>query len=119
MIWSLSFSAVAFFICLPLYFHYRKSRHLSLAAAYKCLGAACAVLPACIASIRLDPRCWICVFALLFYCAGCITVDYHIFWGAGLFLLGSLSAVVFCLSFVPVSFLHLASLVIFGSVLKH
>ena len=58
-------------LCLPLFFHF-KPRNLSLAALFKSLGTLCALVPALISALRLEPVSWIFVAALSFPSGTCL-----------------------------------------------
>ena len=68
MIFIVGLFLVCFGVCLPFYMYYKKSRHLFLGCVYKSIGTCCAVIPALVAAIRLDPAGgWFCVAALALY----------------------------------------------------
>ena len=103
-------------ICLPLYMYYKKS-HLRLAVLYKSTGTLCALIPALVAAVRLDPRCYICVAALVIYAVADYLLEYNIYIGAGFFIAGHVCYIAFFLQLFPVSAIHLVCLVCLFAVL--
>ena len=103
MIWIAGVCIVCLGICLPLFMHYKKSLRLPLATAYKCLGTLCAFLPALIAAIRLDPRCYVFAAALLIYAVADGFLEFSFMAGAGFFLAGHIIAAAFFLNLSSVS----------------
>ncbi len=114
MIWIAGLCTVCYGICLPLFMHYRKNLHLYLAAAYKSLGTLCAFLPALIASIRLEPRCYVCAAALFLYAVADYCLEFQFMLGAGIFLAGHIFAISFFMNLAPVSLFHLLCLLLLG-----
>ena len=88
MIWMYCVSAVCLLVCLPLYMHYKSQLRYHLATTFKVLGTLCAASFALIASIRLDPRCWICFAGMMLHSAADWFLEYNVMVGAGLFLAG-------------------------------
>ncbi len=103
MFWVSGVCIVCLGICLPLFLYYKKSLRLPLAVSYKCLGTLCAFLPALIAAIRLDPKCYICALAILIYAAADGFLEFSFMAGAGLFIAGHICSVSFFISLSPVS----------------
>ena len=114
MYWIFGLVFVALGICLPLFLHYKKALHPHLASAYKCMGTVCAVLPALISSLRLEPRCWICTVTLLIYFIADYVLEFNITMGAGLFLCGHICAISYFLGLSSVSEVHLVAILVFG-----
>ena len=115
MLWTLPLIAIAMFVCLPLYLHYKRSMRLHLACCYKCVGTLCAILPALIAAIRLEPRCWICVAALVLYCIADYVLEFNFMFGAGVFLCGHICIIAYFLGIAPVSVIHLVAVLVMGA----
>ncbi len=115
MLWSIGLALVALGVCLPLFLYYKKALHLHLACAYKCLGTMCAVLPALISAVRLEPRCWICTAALFIYCVADYVLEFNFMFGAGLFLCGHICAVSYYLGLCSVSAVHLVAILMLGA----
>ena len=107
MIWMYAVSALCLFVCMPLYIHYKQALRLNLAVAYKALGTLCAVSMALIASIRLDPHCWVCFAALLLHAAADVLLEYNVYLGAGFFLAGHICYIAFFTNLFPVTAVHL------------
>ena len=103
MFWVSGVCIVCLGICLPLFLYYKKSLRLPLSVSYKCLGTLCAFLPALIAAIRLDPKCYICALAILIYAAADGFLEFSFMAGAGLFIAGHICSVAFFISLSPVS----------------
>ena len=115
MLWTAGLVLIAFGVCLPFFLHYKKTIHLYLACAYKCLGTMCGVLPALIAAVRLEPRCWICTVALIIYCIADYALEFNFMFGAGIFLCGHICAVSYFLGLVSVSVVHLVAVLLLGA----
>lgn len=98
-------------ICLPLFLYYKKNLHDKLAAAFKVAGTLCAAALALTAAIRLDPRCWICFAALLIHSAADYVIEFNLWFGAGLFLIGHICYIAFFTSLVPPTAVHLICVV--------
>ncbi len=104
-------AAVCFGICLPLYMRYRSFR-LPLAAAFKSLGSLCAMVPALIAALKLNPLCWVLVGALALYAAADAVLEFKFLPGMGCFLLGHVCSIAFLVSLFPPSLSHLICLLV-------
>ncbi len=104
-------------VCLPLFMHYKRSLRIRLASLYKATGTLCALIPALVAAIRLDPRCYICVAALLLYAVADYALEFRTFLGAGFFIAGHVCYIAFFLQLFPVSVAHLVCLVMLFAVL--
>lgn len=105
MLIAVSCAAVCMLVCLPLFMGYKKS-HPRLAAGYKAVGTLCAMVPALIGAIKLDPACWVCVAALVFCAVADWTLEFRFDYGMGLFLLGHICYVSFFLNRYPLSATH-------------
>jgi len=112
----LACAALCLGVCLPLFFRY-KPRKPYLAAAFKSLGTLCALVPALVAALRLDPQYWFFVLALLLHAAADYLLEFWFFFGVGAFLLGHLCYVVCLLKLFPLSAAHLVLLICFGAYL--
>ena len=117
MIVAVGAPALCLLVCLPLFMYYKRSLRLHLASMYKSTGTLCAMIPALVAAIRLDPRCYICVAALAFYAIADYTLEFHTFLGAGFFIAGHVCYIAFFLQLFPVSAIHLAALLCLFAVL--
>ena len=110
-------AALSLCICLPMFLHYKKIR-LELAACFKSLGTACAMIMALIASIKLDPRCWVCFAGLAVHSVADALLEYHFLIGMGTFICGHILYIAFFTGFfsfsapVLICFLILAVLLI-------
>lgn len=87
--------------------HYKSQLRYPLATTFKVLGTLCAASFALIASIRLDPRCWICFAGLILHSAADWFLEYSIMVGAGLFLAGHICYISFFTTLFPVASVHL------------
>ncbi len=112
MVIALACSAVCLLICLPLYLHYKPLR-LSLSLCFKSLGTCCALVPALIAALKLDPVCWVCVAALSLHCGADLLLEYSFVMGAGLFLLGHICYISLFLTWLPLSAAMPVCLIVF------
>lgn len=92
-------------VCLPLFLHYKPLRP-SLAASFKFLGTLCALIPALVASLRLDPLYWIFVAALALHAAADYLIEFSLEAGAGLFLLGHICYIIGFLKLYPLTPAH-------------
>ncbi len=110
MLWIIGVSALCLLVCLPLFMHYRYALRMRLAASYKMLGTLCAAVLALVASIRLDPRCWICFAGLLLHASADYLLEFSLYWGAGLFLAGHICYIAFFTGLFPVSSVHVICL---------
>ena len=110
MILTIGASLVCLLVCLPMFMYCKQSSRIHLAAMYKCAGTLCALVPALIAAIRLDPRCWICVSALALCLAGDYLLEFSFLRGAGLFLSGHVCYIAFLANRFPLSVVHLICL---------
>ncbi len=87
-------AALCLCICLPMFLHYKKIR-LELAACFKSIGTACAMIMALIASIKLDPRCWVCFAGLAVHSVADALLEYHFLIGMGTFICGHILYIAF------------------------
>lgn len=111
MIWQICITIVSLCICLPLFLYYKRNMHILLASFFKLAGSLCALVPALIAAIRLDPRCWVCAAALMLYAVADFVLEFHFMLGAGIFLAGHILNISFFLSLTPVSPIHVICLI--------
>ncbi len=99
------------FVCLPLFMHYKQHLQYRLASLYKSTGTLCALIPALVAAIRLDPRCYICVAAIGLHAAADYALEFNMYLGAGLFMAGHICYIAFFLQLFPLSPVHIAGLI--------
>ena len=57
MIMIIGAPALCLLVCLPFFMHYKAIMRYHLASMYKSAGTLCALIPALVAAIRLDPHC--------------------------------------------------------------
>ncbi len=108
----LSCSVLCLGACLPLFLYY-KPRHRRLGAGFKALGTVCALIPALIAALKLDPVYWIFVAALGLHTAADYLLEFSFELGAGFFMLGHACYIIGFLKLYPLSIAHLILLVCF------
>ena len=111
MIWKIGIPALCLLVCLPLFMYYKKNLHYGLAAMFKSCGTLCALVPALVAAIRLDPRCWVCVVALFLHAVADYLLEFNLLLGAGFFVAGHICYIAFFTSVFSVSMLQLICLV--------
>ena len=107
MLWIAGVCAICLLLCLPFFLHYKKNLRYRLAAAFKVCGTLCAAVFALIASLRLDPRCWICFAALMLHAAADYLLEFNLYLGAGFFMAGHICYIAFFTSLFPPSVVHL------------
>ena len=112
MILIIGAPALCLLVCLPLFMYYKRSLRLPLASLYKSTGTLCALIPALVAAIKLDPRCYICVAALALYAVADYALEFHAFLGAGFFIAGHVCYIAFFLQLFPISVIHLVCLLV-------
>ena len=117
MLWIIGIAVLCFFVCLPLFMYYKKLMRYHLASMYKSTGTLCALIPALVAAVRLDSRCFICVAALGIYAVADYFLEFSTYMGAGFFIAGHVCYVAFFLQLFPVSILHLFCLMALFAVL--
>ena len=111
MIWKIGLPAICLLVCLPLFMYYKKSLQYALGAMFKTCGTLCALIPALVAAMRLDPHCWICVIALVLHAAADYILEFNMYIGAGLFAAGHICYIAFFTTLFPVSTLHMVCLI--------
>ena len=116
MLWMYAVCALTLFVCLPFFMHYKTALRYKLAASFKSLGTLGAASLALIAALRLDPRCWVCVAALLLHAVADWLLEFNLFWGEGFFLAGHICYIAFFTNLFPVSAVHLIAAVCLLSV---
>ncbi|MBO6093215.1 MAG: lysoplasmalogenase [Oscillospiraceae bacterium] len=104
-------TALCLCVCLPLFLHYKPLK-LTLALTFKSLGTLCALVPALIAAVRLDPVYWFFVVALLLHAMADFILDIKFEIGMGVFLLGHLFYAVSFLKLFNLSIAHLILLIL-------
>ena len=105
-------AALCLCVCLPLYLHYKPRRPV-LAACFKSMGTLCAMVPALIAALRLNPVFWFFAAALFLHAAADFLIDFRFEIGMGVFLLGHICYLLGFLDLYPLTAAHLILLVIF------
>ena len=111
--------ALCLLVCLPLFMYYKRSLRLPLASLFKSVGTLCAMIPALVAAIKLNPRCYICVAALALYAAADFALEFHTFLGAGFFIAGHVCYIAYFLQLFPVSVIHLVCLLALLGILAY
>lgn len=119
MIWIAGIIVVCFGVCLPFYMHYKASPHLVMACAYKSLGTLCAFLAALVAAIRLEPKCWPCAAAILFFAIADTLLEFNFIFGMGFFLAGHIFNIAFFLKLAPVSSFHLLGFLFLAAITSY
>ena len=90
---------------------YKQGAKYRLAALYKSAGTLCAMIPALVAALKLDPRCYICAAALCIYAAADYLLEFSTYLGAGFFIAGHVCYIAFFLQLFPVTAVHLVCLI--------
>ena len=111
MLLTVGAPALCLLVCLPLFMHYKQVLRLHLASSFKSIGTLCALIPALVAAIRLDPRCYVCVAALGLYAVADYLLEFSTYLGAGFFIAGHICYVAFFLQLFPISSVHLICLI--------
>ena len=111
MILLIGAPALCLLICLPLYMYYKQSPRFHLALLFKSTGTLCAMIPALVAAIRLDPCCYICAAGLLVCAAADYLLELSMYLGAGFFIAGHICYIAFFLRLFPISALHFICLI--------
>ena len=119
MIMIIGAPALCLLVCLPLFMYYKGALRLPLASTYKSVGTLCAMVPALVAAIKLDPRCYICVAALAIYAIADYVLEFHTYLGAAFFIAGHVCYIACFLQRFPVSFLHLVALIVLMGILAY
>ena len=117
MLWIIGVPALCLLVCLPQFMHYKHSMRYSLAAMFKSAGTLCALIPALVAAIRLDPRCYICVLGLLLHAAADYLLEFNLLFGGGFFLAGHICYIAFFSILFPLTAVHMICLAILLAVL--
>ena len=110
MIWIIAPPLLCLGVCLPMFMYWKSAAKYTLAAMYKAAGTLCALIPALVAAIRLDPHCWICAAGILLCAAGDYFLEFSTLLGGGFFLAGHICYICFFTHLFPVSGLHLIAL---------
>ena len=110
MIWLAGVAAVCLLLCLPLFMYYKKRLQYMLAALYKTSGTLCAMIPALVAALRLDPKYWICAGAIMIHAVADFLLESNLYLGAGFFLIGHIGYVALFLQLYPIGAVHLICL---------
>ena len=93
-------------VCLPLFMFYKCALRPVLAAMFKSLGTACALIIALVAALRLDPRCFICAAALLFHLSADYALEFSFSLGFGLFIAGHACYIAYFCQVYPLTSAH-------------
>ena len=101
-------------VCLPLFFHYKTQRH-ALGAGFKGLGTLCALVPALISALKLNPVGWVFTAALALHAAGDVLLEYQFVPGMGCFLLGHICYIAAFLRLFPLTAAHLICTLALGA----
>ena len=107
MLWIAGLSMLCLGLCLPMFLYNKSCMRYSLAASFKTLGTLCALIPALVAAIRLDPRCYVCVAALALHAAADYALEFSQYAGSGLFMAGHVCYIAFLTLLFPVSAVQL------------
>lgn len=111
MIWIIGAPVLCFAVCLPFFMYYKSRLQYVLASMYKSSGTLCALIPALVAAIRLDPRCWVCVAAVVLHAVADFILEFRMMAGMAVFMAGHICYIAFFTRLVPVSAVHLICLV--------
>jgi uncharacterized membrane protein YhhN len=106
MLWMYAVCGLTMLVCLPFFLHYKKALRYKLAASFKTLGTLCAADLAFTAAVRLDQRCWICFAALVLHAAADYVLEFNLYIGAGLFMVGHICYLSFFSVLFPVTGVH-------------
>ena len=117
MIWIIASPLLCLGVCLPMFMYYKSAAKYSLAAMYKSAGTLCALIPALVAAIRLDPHCWICAAGILLCAVGDYLLEFSTLLGGGFFLAGHICYIAFLIHLFPVSAVHIICLAVFLGIL--
>ena len=117
MIWIIASPLLCLGVCLPMFMYYKSAAKYSLAAMYKSAGTLCALIPALVAAIRLDPHCWICAAGILLCAVGDYLLEFSTLLGGGFFLAGHICYIAFLIHLFPVSAVHVICLAVFLGIL--
>lgn len=98
-------------VCMPLYLYY-KSSNRTLALCFKVLGSLCAVVPALIAAVRLNPENWLCVVALLLCAIADLLLDFSVILGGTFFASAHITLIWMLYTRYPVSLLHIVCILL-------
>ena len=102
-----------------MFMYYKQRMRYVLAGLYKSTGTLCAVIPALVAAIKLDPHCYICVAALGIHAVADYILEFNILLGAGFFLAGHVCYIAFFVGIFPVSVTHLICLAGMAAILVY
>ena len=113
MIWIIAPPLLCLGVCLPMFMYWKSAAKYTLAAMYKAAGTLCALIPALVAAIRLDPHCWICAAGILLCAAGDYLLEFSTLLGGGFFLAGHICYIAFLAHLFPVSAVQVICLAVF------
>ncbi len=109
-LWIVGTVVLCLCVCLLMYMYYKQQLRYMLAGLYKSTGTLCAMIPALVAAIKLDPHCYICVAALGLHAIADYILEFNFNLGAGLFLAGHICYIAFFTQIFPVSAVHMLCL---------
>ena len=119
MIMIIGAPALCLLVCLPFFMHYKAIMRYHLASMYKSAGTLCALIPALVAAIRLDPHCYVCAAALTLHTIADYVLEFRTYPGAALFMAGHVCYIAFFLHIFPVSAVHLVCLLCLIAVMAY
>ena len=107
LLWVIGLAVLCLGVCLPTFLYHKAAFRYGLATAFKALGTLCALVPALVAAIRLEPACYVCVIALALHVIADILIEYNLYWGSGFFLAGHLCYIAFFTKLFSITAVHL------------
>ena len=119
MLWVAGTSALCLLICLPLFMLYKRRLQYVLAAMYKAAGTLCAMIPALVAAIRLDPRCWIIAAGMLLHSAADYILEFNLYIGAGVFAAGHICLIAYFTQLYPIGAVQLICMLCFLGIMAY
>ena len=119
MIWIIAPPLLCLGVCLPMFMYWKSAAKYTLAAMYKAAGTLCALIPALVAAIRLDPHCWICAAGILLCAAGDYLLEFSTLLGGGFFLAGHICYIAFLAHLFPVSAVQVICLGVFVGIMVY
>ena len=119
MIWIIAASLLCLGVCLPMFMYCKSGARYQLAAMYKSAGTLCALIPALVAALRLDPHCWICAAGIILCAVGDYLLEFNTLFGGAFFLAGHICYIAFIAHLFPVSAVHIICLAVFIGILVY
>ena len=108
--WIIGTVVLCLFVCLIMFMYYKQHMRYVLASLYKSTGTLCAMIPALVAAVKLDPHCYICVAAIGLHAVADYILEFNLYLGAGFFLAGHICYIAFFAGIFPVSVAHIICL---------